>query len=145
MDKSLRNVIYNTVVQCRHLLECDLARQLEGIYGVHADGAFEPLDILRGVKERYEAHHNVLIAEDALEAAVKLSVGWMPERRLPDKALDLLDEACARARIPTISSPADLSAGLVVTAYTIAEVLSAWVGVPAEGLLDCVATGGGAT
>ncbi len=81
-----------------------------------------------------------LIAEDALEAAVKLSVGWMPERRLPDKALDLLDEACARARIPTISAPADLSAGLVVTAHTIAEVLSVWVGVPAEGLLDAEST-----
>ena len=63
---------------------------------------------------------------------MKLSVGWMPERRLPDKALDLLDEACARARIPTISSPADLSAVLVVTAHTVAEVLAGWVGVPAE-------------
>ncbi len=96
----------------------------------------ETLEILRGVKERYEAHHGVLIAEDALEAAMKLSVGWMPERHLPDKALDLLDEACARTRFPTISAPADLSAGLVVTAHTIAEVLSGWVGVPAEGLLE---------
>jgi len=96
----------------------------------------EALEILRGVKERYEAHHNVLIAEDALETAVQLSVGWLPERHLPDKALDLLDEACARARIPTISGPADLSAGLVVTARTVAEVLAGWVGVPAEGLLD---------
>ena len=51
-------------------------------------------------------------------------------------ALDLLDEACARARIPTISAPADLSAGLVVTVRTVAEVLAGWVGVPAEALLD---------
>jgi len=94
------------------------------------------LEILRGVKERYEAHHHVLIVDDALEAAVRLSVGWLPQRHLPDKALDLLDEACARARIPTISAPADLSAGLVVTAHTVAEVLAGWVGVPAEGLLD---------
>jgi len=96
----------------------------------------EALEILRGVKEHYEAHHHVLIADDALEAAVRLSVGWLPQRHLPDKALDLLDEACARARIPTISTPADLSAGLVVTARTVAEVLAGWVGVPAEGLLD---------
>ncbi len=96
----------------------------------------EALEILRGVKERYEAHHGVAIAEDALEVAVQLSVGWLPDRHLPDKALDLLDEACARARIPTISAPADLSAGLVVTAHTVAEVLSRWVGVPAEGLLE---------
>ncbi len=86
--------------------------------------------------------HNVLIAEDALEAAVQFSVGWLPERHLPDKALDLLDEACARARIPTISAPADLSAGLAVTAHTVAEVLAGWVGVPAEGLLDTEGTEG---
>ena len=96
----------------------------------------EALEILQGVKERYEAHHGVAIAEDALETAVQLSAGWMPDRHLPDKALDLLDEACARARIPTISAPADLSAGLIVTAHTVAEVLSGWVGVPAEGLLE---------
>jgi ATP-dependent Clp protease ATP-binding subunit ClpC len=96
----------------------------------------EALEILRGVKERYEAHHNVLIAENALEAAIRLSVGWLPDRHLPDKALDLLDEACARARIPTISAPADLGTGLVVTAHTVAEVLAGWVGVPAEGLLE---------
>jgi hypothetical protein len=46
MDKSLRTTIYNTVVQCRRLLEQDLAQQLEGTYGVHADGAFEPLGSL---------------------------------------------------------------------------------------------------
>ena len=67
---------------------------------------------------------------------MQLSAGWLPDRHLPDKALDLLDEACARARIPTISGPADLSAGLVVTARTVAEVLAGWVGVPAEGLLE---------
>lgn len=96
----------------------------------------EALEILRGVKERYETHHNVLIADDALKAAVELSAGWLPGRHLPDKALDLLDEACARARIPTISAPADLGAGLIVTARTVAEVLAGWVGVPAKGLLE---------
>ena len=96
----------------------------------------EALEILRGVKERYEAHHSVLITEDALEAAVQLSIGWLPQRHLPDKAFDLLDEACARARIPTISAPADLSAGLVVTARTVAEVLAGWVDLPAEVLLE---------
>ena len=65
-----------------------------------------------------------------------LSVGWLPGRRLPDKALDLLDEACAKARVPTVTAPAELAAGLVVTAQTVAGVLSAWAGVPVEGLLD---------
>ena len=67
----------------------------------------EALEMLRGVKARYEAHHGVMIADEALAAAVKLSVAWLPDRHLPDKALDLLDEACSRARIPTISKPAD--------------------------------------
>ncbi len=85
----------------------------------------EALEMLRGVKARYEA----------LAAAVNLSVAWLPERRLPDKALDLLDEACARARIPTISRPAERGAGLVVTARTVAEVLGEWQGISAEALL----------
>jgi hypothetical protein len=50
--------------------------------------------------------------------------------------LHLLDEACARARIPTISTPADLSSALVVTAHTVAEVLAGWVCVLAEALLE---------
>ena len=96
----------------------------------------ESLEILRGVRTHYETHHSIAIADEALVAAVQLSVGWLPERRLPDKALDLLDEACARARIPTISAPADVGAGLVITAFTVAEVLAGWVSVPAEALLD---------
>jgi ATP-dependent Clp protease ATP-binding subunit ClpC len=96
----------------------------------------ETLEILRGVKGRYEAHHNVAIADESLDACVRLSISWLPDRHLPDKALDLLDEACARVRIPTISSPADLSTGLIVTARTVAEVLADWVGVPPDGLLE---------
>jgi len=83
----------------------------------------EALKMLRGVKTRYEAHHGVMIADEALETALKLSVGWLLDRHLPDKALDLLDEACARARIPTTSKPTDRMTGLVVTARAIAEVL----------------------
>ena len=77
-----------------------------------------------------------LIADEALEAAVKLSVAWLQVRHLPDKALDLLDEACSRARIPTISRPAERVTGLVVTARTVAEVLGEWQGVSAEVLLE---------
>jgi len=94
----------------------------------------EALEILRGLKERYEAHHKVIIAEDALEAAVQLSIAGLPDRRLPDKALDLLDEACARARIPTVSKPADLSEGLIVRAETVAQVLAEWTGMPVSEL-----------
>jgi len=96
----------------------------------------EALEMLRGVKARYEAHHGVVIADEALAAAVKLSVGWLPDRHLPDKALDLLDEACARARIPTISKPTERIAGLVVTARTVAEVVGEWQGISADALWD---------
>ena len=96
----------------------------------------EALEMLRGVKARYETHHGVVIADEALAAAVKLSVAWLPDRHLPDKALDLLDEACARARIPTISKPNDRLAGLFVTARTVAEVLEEWKGISAEALLE---------
>ena len=61
---------------------------------------------------------------------------WSQDRHLPDKALDLLDEACARARIPTISKPTDKMVGLVVTARTVAEVLGEWKGISAEALLE---------
>jgi serine/threonine protein kinase len=54
----------------------------------------------------------------------------------PHKALDLLDEACARARIPTISKPTDKMVGLVVTARTVAEVLGEWKGISVDALLD---------
>ncbi len=57
------------------------------------------LRILKGVKERYEAFHDVHITDDALHACLKLSKQYMQDRFLPDKALDLLDEACAKKRI----------------------------------------------
>lgn len=59
----------------------------------------ECLDILKGLKERYEAHHHVRYTPAALEAAVALSVRYLPDARLPDKAIDLIDEAGARRRL----------------------------------------------
>jgi ATP-dependent Clp protease ATP-binding subunit ClpB len=72
-----------------------------------AEPAFpEAISILRGLKERYEVHHGVQIADGALVAAVKLSTRYVSDRFLPDKALDLLDEAAARLRLETDSLPA---------------------------------------
>jgi ATP-dependent Clp protease ATP-binding subunit ClpA len=92
----------------------------------------ETLEILRGVKARYAEHHHVIIADDALEAAVRLSVAWLPGRRLPDKALDLMDEACSRARVPSVAAPGDV--GLVVTGQTVKKVLAEWMNVSVEEL-----------
>ena len=64
--------------------------------------------ILRGLRDKYEAHHKIKISEEAIEAAVSLSVRYIPDRFLPDKAIDLIDEACSRLRIRTEAYPASL-------------------------------------
>ncbi len=68
----------------------------------------EALTILRGVRESFEAHHRIQISDEALEAAVELSVRYLPDRRLPDKALDLLDEAAACKRVELSTPPSHL-------------------------------------
>ncbi|MBQ7324630.1 MAG: ATP-dependent Clp protease ATP-binding subunit, partial [Clostridia bacterium] len=70
--------------------------------------ATEAVTILRGVRESFEAHHRIAILDEALEAAVELSVRYLPDRRLPDKALDLLDEAAACKRVMLSTPPDDL-------------------------------------
>lgn len=88
----------------------------------------DTLAILTVQRDHYEQHHKVTIRPDALEAAVRLSVQYQSDRRLPDKALDLIDEACARLVIRTQEfKPGD---PLEVTAEIVAEVLSEWTGIP---------------
>ncbi len=65
----------------------------------------DTVSILRGLKERYEAHHGVRIADAALVAAARLSARYIQDRFLPDKAIDLMDEACAHTRVQLDSSP----------------------------------------
>lgn len=68
----------------------------------------DAISILRGLKERYEVHHGVRIQDDAIIAAVELSVRYITDRQLPDKAIDLIDEAAARLRIEIDSMPEEL-------------------------------------
>jgi len=70
--------------------------------------AEETLSILYGLRDRYEAHHKVRITDEALAAAVKLSDRYIPDRFLPDKAIDLMDEAASRVRIQACTAPADV-------------------------------------
>ncbi len=67
------------------------------------------LEILRGLRPRYESHHRLTISDEALQAAVALSVRYIPERHLPDKAIDLIDEAAARTRLATLIRPDELT------------------------------------
>ncbi len=68
----------------------------------------EAVEILRGLKDRYEAHHKVQITDDAITAAVQLSARYISDRYLPDKAIDLIDEAASRVRLRTFTAPESL-------------------------------------
>ena len=68
----------------------------------------DTISILRGIKEKYELHHGVRIQDNAVVAAVQLSSRYLPERFLPDKAIDLMDEAAAKCRIVLNSMPTEL-------------------------------------
>lgn len=92
----------------------------------------DALAIVSGLRDHYEKHHNVVIRPEALEAAVRLSVRYLPDRRLPDKALDLIDEACARLVVRTaVPETGPLNE---VNARTVARVLSEWTGIPISDL-----------
>ena len=65
----------------------------------------DTIKILEGIRDKYEAHHNVKILDESIDAAVKLSVRYINDRYLPDKAIDLIDEASSRARIKTYTEP----------------------------------------
>jgi ATP-dependent Clp protease ATP-binding subunit ClpC len=98
--------------------------------------------ILSAIRERLKKHHGVVIRDDAIDAAISLSVRYMPARRLPDKARDLLDEACAylQSTSPTISIEDSVEVGYspekVVTIDTIREVVAEKVGVPVTRMTD---------
>ncbi len=68
------------------------------------------IEILKGLRPRYEAHHKVKITDEALEAAAKLSQRYVSDRQLPDKAIDLIDEAASKLRIDSESAPPDVKA-----------------------------------
>ncbi len=68
----------------------------------------EALEILKGLRDKYEAHHKLKISDEALQAAVQMSIRYISDRFLPDKAIDLIDEAASRVRMEHLTPPADL-------------------------------------
>ena len=95
-----------TLDEYRQYIEKDpaLARRFQPVY-IEEPTVEDTISILRGLKEKYEGHHGVRIADAALVAAVKLSNRYITDRFLPDKAIDLMDEAAARVRIEVSSKP----------------------------------------
>ena len=95
----------------------------------------ETIEILRGLRGRYEQHHRLAIRDQALEAAAKLSDRYISDRYLPDKAIDLIDEAGSRVRLRHSSPTSELKQPLV-EAEDIAQVVEAWTGVPVNRLTE---------
>ena len=98
-----------TIAEYRKHIEKDAAleRRFQSVM-VGEPTKEEALAILRGLRDKYEAHHKLKISDEALEAAVNLSVRYIADRFLPDKAIDLIDEAASRLRITAHTSPSDL-------------------------------------
>jgi ATP-dependent Clp protease ATP-binding subunit ClpC len=98
-----------TLDEYRKYIEKDsaLARRFQEII-VEPTGKAETIEILKGLRERYEEHHRVQITDDAVVAAVEMSERYITARCLPDKAIDVIDEAGARVRLRSMSKPPDL-------------------------------------
>ncbi|MFH1419761.1 MAG: ATP-dependent Clp protease ATP-binding subunit [Planctomycetota bacterium] len=99
-----------TLDEYRKYIEKDgaLERRFQQII-VEAPTRDETIAILKGLRDRYEAHHRVQITDDALLAAVDLSMRYVPSRVLPDKAIDVIDEAGARIRLRAMTKPQSLT------------------------------------
>lgn len=147
----LKMIGATTVAEYRHHIEKDpaLERRFQPIL-MEEPTLDETIAILRGLRKQYEAHHQLIIADQALEAAAHLSARYITERFLPDKALDLVDEAASWAwinRYSQVNVTEALQAGWeerlddirhgkwqegdhVLTEQDIAEVASQWTGIP---------------
>lgn len=106
---TLRTIGATTLNEYRKYIEKDpaLARRFQPVT-VDEPTVEDTISILRGIKERYELHHGIRITDNAVIAAAKLSAQYIPQRFLPDKAIDLVDEAAAAIKIETESMPAEL-------------------------------------
>ncbi len=98
-----------TLDEYRQYVERDSAldRRFAPVY-VEEPNAEETIAMLRGLRDRYEAHHKVTYSDDALVAAVRLSQRYVTDRKLPDKAIDLMDEAASKLRVALYSMPDQL-------------------------------------
>ena len=102
----LQTIGATTLDEYRKYIERDAAleRRFQPVL-VEEPSVEETIEILRGIKERYEQHHRLEITDEALKAAAELAARYVPDRFLPDKAIDLVDEAASRVRMQRASAP----------------------------------------
>ncbi len=105
----LQTIGATTVEEYRKFIEKDsaLERRFTPVM-VEQPSVEDTIVILEGLKGKYEAHHNVIITREAIEAAAKLSDRYITDRFLPDKAIDLIDEAASRKRLVSLNGPAEM-------------------------------------
>jgi ATP-dependent Clp protease ATP-binding subunit ClpB len=105
----LRSIGATTLAEYQRYIEKDkaLERRFQKVY-VEEPDTEDAISILRGLKERYEVHHKVRIKDDAIIASVELSQRYISDRFLPDKAIDLMDEAASKLRLEIDSVPEEL-------------------------------------
>jgi ATP-dependent Clp protease ATP-binding subunit ClpC len=105
----LQTVGATTLDEYRQYIEKDSAldRRFAPVF-VDEPNVTDTIDILYGLRDRYEAHHKVALSDNAIEAAARLADRYLTARKLPDKAIDLLDEAAAKLRVALYSMPDDL-------------------------------------
>ncbi|OGO32893.1 MAG: Clp protease [Chloroflexi bacterium RBG_16_56_11] len=98
-----------TIDEYRKYIEKDkaLERRFQPVF-INEPSVDATIEILRGLRPRYEAHHKIKITDEALEAAARLSQRYIADRYLPDKAIDLIDEAASKSRIDSQSSPPEV-------------------------------------
>jgi len=98
-----------TLDEYRKFIEKDkaLERRLQPVF-IDEPSVESTIEMLRGLRPKYEAHHKIKISDDALEAAARLSQRYISDRHLPDKAIDLIDEAASKIRIDTESAPPEV-------------------------------------
>lgn len=116
-----------TLDDYRKYIERDpaLERRFAPVY-VEEPTVEETIEMLRGLRDRYEAYHKVTFADEALVAASRLSQRYVTDRRLPDKAVDLMDEAAAKLRVAIYSMPPELKAVKAELQKLITEEEAAW-------------------
>jgi ATP-dependent Clp protease ATP-binding subunit ClpC len=136
---NLRCIGATTVENYRRYMEPDpfFERHCQAIV-VNEPSLHEMKEILAQVRPRYEEHHMVTITPEALEAAVELCAKYMPDKHFPEKAIDLLDQACSRARISQITQLEALTtaeAMYEVTRETMAATMAQKTGIPVVRLL----------
>ncbi len=106
---ALHMIWATTINEYRKYIEKDAAleRRFASVL-VDEPSVEDTLAILRWIKDKYETHHGIKISDSAIVASVELSVKYIPDRKLPDKAIDLIDEALSSVKLKTISKPVDL-------------------------------------